>query len=298
VRSKLIGLGLIIGLLSAQFVVSVPAVGTPAEASTGLKRPIEVTLKVSGWCDNTGSDVNIIGTIALGSVAMQVTLANNKKGTHLVSVVSSSQLTVNVAEEDSVFQKAPAGALAWKGEPGAVTGNPHALVTLLDTSGNPLVDADGNEMTYYLGRCVSGANGPKSGGLNANILEQSELDGLIATFIGALECSKKASQLGVKASTSQEGVNARLLLANQINKQPGEEGVHYADVAATVDLGLLGLQERGKGGKGWWDTEKTIHGPGGNPLVYSLSNDADLSSFDAKNESTWGAAHGRCNKLY
>ena len=47
--------GLILGL-----VPNAGAGALPAEASEGLKRPLEVTMAVSGWCDNTGSDIDLI----------------------------------------------------------------------------------------------------------------------------------------------------------------------------------------------------------------------------------------------
>ena len=259
-----------------------PVRAEPAASSTGLKRPLDVTLKVSGWCDNTGSDINIVGDLTLGSVDMRVTLANNRKGTHSVGVDFAGDVNVSPSEENAVIQKAPAF--------GGVGGNPHAILELRDSdTGAVLLNTDGEPLVIYLGRCVSGAKK----GFTANVDEQVDLDALLEYFVQAVECGRHKSRLDIGASTFHDGVDAQLILANQVNKVPGEPGVHYADVAAEVTVNLLASTPH-EGGKGWWDTRGSIHGPGGNPLVYLT---ADLDAWNAKQEATWGTFLGRCNKL-
>ena len=271
-------MALVAGVLVAGLFPS-SAHALPAESSTGLKRPVEVTMKVSGWCDNTGSDINLVGDIKLGGVGMKITLSNNRKGTHSVEAVANTDITVRPAEGNGVFTKAPAF--------GGVTGNPHAVLELKDTAGNVVG-------TYYLGRCVTGA-GSKSG-WSANIAAKFGLDGGLATWVGALECSQKGSRINVKAAAWHEGIDAKLILANQVNKDPGSNGVHYAEVKAQVSMSLLPEIDHKKG---WWDKEAGIHGPGGNPLVYRRFADAAgaYPGYDGKVESSWGTALGRCNKL-
>jgi hypothetical protein len=263
-----------------------PAHALPAEASTGLKRPLDVTLKVSGWCDNTGSDIDIVGDLTLGSVGLRVTLANNRKGTHSVEVTTTTDITVLSAEDHAVFQKAPAF--------GGIGGNPHAVLELRDSeSGDVLTNDAGDPLTYYLGRCVTGARG-SSAPFSANIAEQLGIDGGLDSLIQALSCSQKGSDLSIRGSGFNDGVDAHVILANQVNKQPGEPGVHYADVVADASVNLLGATQRHKG---WWDKEAGIHGPGGNPLVYRLTDSGALSAWEAKVEASWGTGLGRCNKL-
>lgn len=272
---------LALAALTALVVGAVPltASATPAESSTGLKRPAEVTMKVSGWCDNTGSDINLLGSIKLGSVAMKVTLSNNVKGTHSVEAQMASDVTVVPASSQSVIPKAPAF--------GGIGGNPHAVLELSDTEGKVLG-------TWYLGRCVSGRTKTT---WSANITSKFGLDGGFASWIGAIDCSQKGSHLKVKGAAWNEGINAKIVLANQINKDPGENGVHYADVKAQVSFNLMPEINRKKG---WWDKEAGIHGPGGNPLVYQRVADANglFPGYDSKVESSWGTALGRCNKLF
>ena len=259
-----------------------PAKALPAESSTGLKRPLDVTLKVSGWCDNTGSDINIFGDLSLGAVDMRITLANNRKGTHSVGVDFAGDVSVAVAEENAVIQKAPAF--------GGVGGNPHAILELRDSdTGAVLLNTDGEPLVIYLGRCVSGANK----GFNVDISEQVDLDGLLEYFVQAVECGRYKSRLDIGANALHDGVDGHLILANQVNKLPGESGVHYADVQADVSVSLL-ASNRHEGGKGWWDAKGSIHGPGGNPLVYLTG---DVAGWNAKQEATWGTFLGRCNKL-
>lgn len=275
-RGRLLGIAalLVMGLLPST------ARALPAENSTGLKRPVDVTMKVSGWCDNTGSDINIIGDIKLAGVGMKITLSNNVKGTHSVQALANTDLTVRPAEGKGVFQKAPAF--------GGVTGNPHAVLELRDTAGTVLGK-------YYLGRCVSGAGGA-SKAWSANIAGKFGLPGGIASWVGALDCNQKGPNILVKAAAWNAGINAYLILANQVNKDPGSNGVHYAEVKAQVSMNLLPAINHKKG---WWDKEAGIHGPGGNPLVYRRYADAAglYPGYDGKIESTWGTALGRCNKL-
>src|SRR5687768_1939117 len=65
----------VLGAISLAPLTVGPVGSTPAESSTGYKRPLDVTLKVSGWCDNTGSDINVFGELSLGEVSAKVTLA-------------------------------------------------------------------------------------------------------------------------------------------------------------------------------------------------------------------------------
>ena len=270
------------GALMLGVLAIAPARAEPAEASTGLKRPLDVTLKVSGWCDNTGSDINIVGDLTLGAVDMRVTLANNRKGTHSVGVDFAGDVNVSPSEENAVIQKAPAF--------GGVGGNPHAILELRDSdTGQVLLNTNGDPLVIYLGRCVSGANK----GFNADISEQVDLDGLLEYFVQAVECGRYKSRLDIGANALHDGVDGHLILANQVNKVPGEPGVHYADVQAEVTVNLL-PSTRNEGGKGWWDAKGSIHGPGGNPLVYLTG---DLDGWNAKQEATWGTFLGRCNKL-
>jgi hypothetical protein len=257
---------------------------TPAEASTGLKRPLEVTMKVSGWCDNTGSDINIVGDLSLGALGMKITLSNNVKGTHAVPLNTAIDMTVLSAADHLSVVKQPAL--------GGVGGNPWAIFQLEDTEGNVLTNEAGNPLTYVLGRCVTGNKGANNQ-WSANLAEQLGLDGGIDSFIRALNCSQKGSSLNVKAAGFNEGVNGRVILANQINKAPGEPGVHYAEVVADALVNILGATPHKKG---WWDKDADIHGPGGNPLVFR-QDDAETSGYDVTNNATWGAALGRCNKL-
>ena len=254
------------------------AQAAPAESSTGIKRPAEVAMKVSGWCDNTGSDINLTGSIKLGGVAMKVTLSNNVKGTHSVEAQMASDVSVVPASSSSVIPKAPAF--------GGVGGNPHAVLELKDTEG-ALIG------TWYLGRCVSGRSKTT---WSANIAKKFGLAGGFASWVGAIDCSQKGSSLKVKGAAWNEGIDAKIILANQVNKDPGESGVHYSEVKASVAFNLLPEIVRKKG---WWDKEAGIHGPGGNPFVYRrLANDAGAyPGYDSKVESTWGDALGRCNKL-
>jgi hypothetical protein len=270
------------GALLLGVLAMAPARAVPAESSTGLKRPLDVTLKVSGWCDNTGSDINIVGDLTLGSVDMRVTLANNRKGTHSVGVDFAGDVNVAVAEENAVIQKAPAF--------GGVGGNPHAILELRDSdTGAVLTNTAGDPLVIYLGRCVSGANK----GFAVDVNEQVDLDGLLEYFVQAVECGRYKSRLDIGANALHDGVDGHLILANQVNKVPGEPGVHYADVQADVTVNLL-ASTQSEGGKGWWDAKGSIHGPGGNPLVYV---GADLDAWNAKQEATWGTFLGRCNKL-
>ena len=281
VTGKVMAGAICVALVCLSLITDDPAKATPAEASTGLKRPLEVTMKVSGWCDNTGSDINLVGDLSLGSVAMKITLANNRKGTHSVGVDTVADVVVSPANENAVFQKAPAF--------GGVTGNPHAVLELTDTSGATLTNNEGDPLTYYLGRCVTGA---KRSSWSATVNENLTVDGGLDTLVQALECSQKGSHISVKGSAFNEGVDANLILANQVNKVPGEPGVHWDDVEAEVSVNLLPEIARHKG---WWDKEAGIHGPGGNPLVYEKLT--DLGVWNPKLESSWGLALGRCNKL-
>jgi hypothetical protein len=281
------------GRLVAALIFAAPSLGTtfisgaahalPAEASTGLKRPVDVTLKVSGWCDNTGSDINLVGDLTLDGLGLRVTLSNNVKGTHAVQASSVTDITVLSAESNQVFQKAPAF--------GGIGGNPHAIFELRDSQGNVLTNDAGQPLAYYLGRCVTGNQGA-SNTWSANIAEKFGIDGGLDSLVQALECSQKGSRLNVKAAGFNEGVNGVVILANQVNKQPGEPGVHYAEVVAEAAVNLLG--EHGHQ-KGWWDKEDGIHGPGGNPLVYRSEELSEL--WEQTVEASWGTKLGRCNKL-
>jgi hypothetical protein len=247
-------------------------------------------MKISGWCDNTGTQINVVGSGTLSSVSMKVTLANNRKGTHSVMADTVTDLQILASEGQAIAQK---GGLD------GVGGNPHVVGQVTDDAGNVVVDENGERMEYYLGRCITGASGKGGGILSANIAKRFNLDGGITSYVGAVECSKKSSNLSVKAAASNEGANLKVILANQVNKElvEGNPGIHMQEIAAEWTTTLI--QGKNGGRAGWWDKEAGVHGPGGNPRVYNGAGlDYDVTAWDAKTEATWGTYLDRCNKLY
>jgi hypothetical protein len=262
---------------------STPSSSGPSDQSYGIKRPVEVSLKISGWCDNTGSDINLVGDIALTGTGHRVTLANNAKGTHAVEAVGVTDVTISGDQDQLLAVKPPAF--------GGVGGSPHAVAQVMDARGNVAG-------SYYLGRCVTGARGSDNP-FSANITQKFAVDGGISTFVGQIECSSNRSQLHVHGKDWADGVNAKVLLVSQVNKAPGEPGVHWADADVQAQVTVNLLRGTTKPGKGWWeyDDGTIVHGVGGNPRVYDRAPIDSTTTWSQYDPTTWGAYLGRCNQL-
>jgi hypothetical protein len=289
-RSRRSAVGTALLLVAVLMLALFPSVGVqaaPAERSEGFKRPQEVSLKISGWCDNTGSDINLLADAKLPGVDMVVTLSNNTKGTHLVDVDQVVTFAALNEETRKIATKPPAF--------GGAGGNPWLIVQVVDDVTKEIkLDEHGNLMQWVLGRCVTGAKNAINFEVNAKIGLQHWLD----SYYRGVSCSKDRSELEVGYAIGHEGTEVQLLLVNQINKQPGQPGVHVADADIRFQESYGLTRNKPRGGKGWWDKEERVHGPGGNPRVYSRTPKDDmLPPWDPKTESTWGDYLGRCNKL-
>ena len=199
-------------------------------------------------CDNTGSSIDVSGTIDLGSAGFRTRISNNAKGTKQVS--SDTVADIAVAQDDpQPIPKQPAR--------GGVGGNPWIAFDLTgdyDGSGNPIG-------AYVLGRCVQGVSFDL-----IDVLVRVPSFG--QAVIRSLECSTAASNLGVGMGSSRRGATGTLYFDNNLNRV-----VHRDQAAAHFDVTLLDPASFTKG------VGRNVTGAGGNPHVYGrfFRPDSDFS---------------------
>ncbi|MFZ9629679.1 MAG: hypothetical protein ACO3C1_10055, partial [Ilumatobacteraceae bacterium] len=210
------------------------AEATPSAVSQAVRVPARVEIDmVDSTCDNTGSTIDISGSMTLFGESVRVIFKNNVKGTHTVQVVDQLDVEVTPFDEDLSFPKQPVR--------GGVGGNPWIAVQL---------ESGGASLTppIVVGRCVQGT----SSHIGKDILLPADM----AMLLTALDCSNKGSSLALDLSSEDAGLDAVLLFDNNRNKV-----VHRYEAAADVTVSLTGERTIRKGGG--------ASGAGGNPLVYA-----------------------------
>lgn len=205
---------------------------TPAAAGEAVRISARVEVEVlDRSCDNTGSTVEISGSMTLAGQGVRLTFRNNVKGTHTAQIVDQLQIAVTPFDEQLEFPKQPAF--------GGVGGNPWISVQL-QSAGQALTPP------IVLGRCVQGAV--------SHVGRDVMLPAEMAMLLTALDCSNKGSSLTLDMSSADAGIDALLLFDNNRNKV-----VHRRQAAAEALVTLSGERTIRKGGG--------VNAAGGNPLV-------------------------------
>lgn len=218
--------------IAAVMVDEGPARAMPAALSAEVGVPASVALDVvDSSCDNTGSTVEVSGSMSVLGQSVRLVLRNNVKGTHTATIIDELKVEVVPMEDSIEFPKQPAR--------GGVGGNPWISVQF--ESGGTALTAP-----IVIGRCVQGV----TMSVRRDLLLPTDLSMLLKT----LECSNKGSSLSLDMVSGDAGLDAVLLFDNNINKVVHR---HKADAEATVSL--AGEHTVRKGGR--------VDAAGGNPLV-------------------------------
>jgi hypothetical protein len=213
------------------------AVGASAQAaqvSQSFKLTAHADLSATAaQCDNTGSTVDISGTITIGGVTVQVTFKNNVKGTHTIVKTGDADLEITPAGGSVSVPKQPVF--------GGVGGNPWLSFQFTDDNGNPTSER------ILLGRCVQG--------LALNHISTDLLLGAGASALAqGLDCSNRGTTVSLTGTANHGAINGVLYLDNNKNKV-----VHEVATAAAVGITLtpaVTVQKQGN-----------VGGAGGNPLI-------------------------------
>lgn len=217
---------------------------TPSSVTESVRVPARVEIDlVDSTCDNTGSTIEISGSMTLLGEDVRITFRNNVKGTHTVQVVDQLDVEVTPFDETLEFPKQPVL--------GGVGGNPWIAVQL---------QSGGTDLTspIVVGRCVQGTHSH----VGRDVLLPADM----AMLLTALDCSNKGSTLSLDLSSEDAGLDARLLFDNNRNKV-----VHEYEAAGDVTVSLTGQRTIRKGGG--------ADGAGGNPLVYAQFVDGEGHSL-------------------
>lgn len=188
-------------------------------------------------CTSQSSEVEISGTIDLGSVYFRVRLSNNAKGT----------------KTSTGDQIADVGIKPNNGVPIVINKQP----VRSGVGGNPWISFDldltDNVDPVVIGRCVQGASYDVTQAF-------VNVPGFASAVLSATNCDTKRSDLAVDMGSGNGGANGTLYFDNNINKV-----VHRQDAAGSVDVTLVDAIPFTKGVKG-----QSATGAGGNPHVYGL----------------------------
>jgi hypothetical protein len=200
---------------------------------TDMNMPIQVTANINetGCNNNPGPYVTIDGTIALGGLKMQLTFANNVKGTHTTVVTLQTNITLIDLGEKITIPKQPVR--------GGVGGNPLIWIQYFNKDGD-LSDE------IFLGRCVQGLK------LQNNFLNPSTA----AALIRAAGCENNPGPyITIGGGLNLSGLNARIIFRNNV------KGTHTAESTANVTI-------VGNGTLVKIPKQPVLGGSGGNPLVW------------------------------
>jgi hypothetical protein len=207
---------------------------TPAGTNQQVRVSARVEIDVlDQTCDNTGSTIEISGSMTLAGQGVRLTFRNNVKGTHTAQVVDELEISATPLGERLEFPKQPAF--------GGVGGNPWISLQL-QSGGEALMQP------VVLGRCVQGST--------SHVERDVLLPADMAMLLTALDCSNKGSSLTLDMSSADAGIDALLLFDNNRNKV-----VHQRRAAAEATVSLSGERTIRKGGG--------VNAAGGNPLVYA-----------------------------
>jgi hypothetical protein len=223
-----------IGLLA---LINLGAVTLQADQqiSAQFNMPMHITALVNeSGCDNSpGPQITLEGEIALGGMQVQLTFANNVKGTHTTQVTSQTTVVLVPLGDSIVIPKQPVL--------GGVGGNPYIWVQFYNAQGN-LSDE------IFLGRCVQGLR------LNQDCLNAA-LAGLLVT---ASDCSNNPGPyITFGGGLTLSGLNARFIFRNNL------KGTHTAVVESTANVTIIP-----DGTPIVIPKQPVLGGSGGNPLIW------------------------------
>lgn len=217
------------------------------QISKNFNMPVSLNIQATATrCDNTGSEIEISGTMALGSVGVKMRLQNNTKGTHTAGPYTDEGTLTLTTSDPITIPKQPVR--------GGVGGNPKIWFQATNESGNAIGDV------YYLGRCVQGAR------LN-NLRVLLSVPGFARALFSALECSNRGTQISIDGSSESGGIGGKLMFTNN------DKGTHQnGPYDGVVGFDLSNPIHAPKQGN--------LGGAGGNPRVYGnfVLNGSDLSS--------------------
>ena len=208
-----------------------------AQAEVQVTKTFGMPLQVDGsvtatGCNNRGGpEVTLEGEIHLGGLQMQLILQNNVKGTHKVTVTSTSVVVLAVGESITIPKQPVRGGAG---------GNPHIFIQFHNGSGNNLTDE------IYLGRCVQGLS------VTPELLNTI----IAAADIATTDCSNSGGPwITLGGTLTFSGLHARIIFRNNL------QGTHEADVVRDVTLIAQGSQLS-------IPKQPVRGGAGGNPIIY------------------------------
>jgi hypothetical protein len=195
--------------------------------------PIQVNANINetGCNNNPGPYVTIDGNIVLGGLKLQLTFANNVKGTHTTVVTLQTNITLIDLGKTITIPKQPVR--------GGVGGNPLIWIQYYNKDGN-LSDE------IFLGRCVQGLK-----------LQNNFLNGATAaTLISAAGCENNPGPyITIGGGVNLSGLKARIIFRNNV------KGTHTAE--STADVSIVGDGTLVRIPK-----QPVLGGSGGNPLIW------------------------------
>jgi len=238
--------------------LSGPARPTPAFATsssslphidnTHLALPMSVSANLSAFdCSNhPGPQITFSGVTMLGGFGVEMQFSNNVKGTHLLSVDNTVQLTEVPAGAEIVIPKQPVL--------GGVGGNPFIWVQFINGDGTAASDE------IFVGRCVQGAGWHVTGPTTALASATAEFS--------VVSCSNSPGPfINFDGTLSFTGLSARVIFRNNDNPVGGP---HQADAQLSQDVVVIppGLSYT-------FPKQPVEGGVGGNPWIFAGFTDGN-----------------------
>jgi hypothetical protein len=244
----------------AALALSAGAIQAEQRVSTTYMMPVRMEARVGATgCENSpGPQITLDGSLALGSLGVDLIFRNNLKGTHTYEEPTVVDVTLLPAGESLSIPKQPVL--------GGVGGNPFIWIQVLDGAGNPVTGE------ILLGRCVQGL-----GPITADFLIAASA----AATVKAEDCANSPGPfITLGGELSLTGINARLIFRNNV------EGPHEADETTTVDVVIVPAGESIR-----FPKQPVLGGVGGNPWISLLFRDGDGDAVGGE------FLVGRCEQL-
>jgi hypothetical protein len=205
------------------------------QISAQFDMPMHITALVNeSGCDNSpGPQITLEGEIALGGMQVQLTFANNVKGTHTTEVISQTTVVLVPPGDSIVIPKQPVL--------GGVGGNPYIWLQFYNAQGN-LSDE------IFLGRCVQGLT------LRQDCLNKA----LAGLLVAGSDCNNNPGPyITFSGGLNLSGLNARFIFRNNL------KGTHTKIVESTANVTIIP-----EGTPIVIPKQPVLGGSGGNPLIW------------------------------
>jgi hypothetical protein len=245
----------IAALAALALLAGAPASARQAEASFGTPAAFVMDASAEGCYNHPGPTIRLSGTLTLGTVAGEVYLQNNAKGTHkseAESVLLEVVLRSESGEDIEVAKQPPLNG---------VGGNPYIFVQFTDDDGRNL-----HRKPILLGRCVQGLN-------STSILFALATHGVADVTTEGCR-NHQGPYITIDGGLIFGGLKAKLILSN--TRKLSSKGAHTNDEnTVTVDVVL-----KPAGDELRFHKQPPLGGAGGNPHLFFQFTDGEGEGYD------------------